>query len=78
MPGNKTIKGVYVSQFDPEAVQATFDRWLETAKQAPQSAVIYEFYDFKNIASVPVAATPFAHRSTVSEPDTLLSPPAAS
>lgn len=68
MPGTKVSRGGHFSSFDYETVKKTYDLWLGIAAVAPLSNVVYEFYHYDKMASVPLEAAAFAQRSKVRPP----------
>ncbi|KIO33770.1 hypothetical protein M407DRAFT_229637, partial [Tulasnella calospora MUT 4182] len=67
VPGGKIFVGAHVDNFDVEQVQKTYDAWQEAVKKAPFSIVMYEFFDYGKVASVPLGDTAFAQRYDVND-----------
>ncbi|KIO23501.1 hypothetical protein M407DRAFT_27027 [Tulasnella calospora MUT 4182] len=62
IPGNKLCVGAHIDVFDFEQAKKAYDALMELAKSAPFSIVIYEFYAFDKVASVPVESAAFSQR----------------
>ncbi|KAG8909126.1 hypothetical protein FRC01_007114, partial [Tulasnella sp. 417] len=62
IPGGKSGVGAHVDQFDLGQVQKSWDTWSELIKKAPQSCIMYEFYPYGKVASVPLEHGAFAQR----------------
>ncbi|KIO33765.1 hypothetical protein M407DRAFT_17375 [Tulasnella calospora MUT 4182] len=62
IPGGKDTVGAHIDKFDLAQVQKSWDAWSELIKKAPQSLVMYEFYPYGKIASVPLEHGAFAQR----------------
>ncbi|KAG9032487.1 hypothetical protein FRB95_001394 [Tulasnella sp. JGI-2019a] len=65
LSGKKLNTGAHFNQFDYNTVRRAFDQWVELASKAPFSSVMFQFHHYQKLASVPVPATAFAHRSLV-------------
>ncbi|KAG8989375.1 hypothetical protein FRB93_003674 [Tulasnella sp. JGI-2019a] len=55
--------GVHFNKFDYDTVRRAFDQWVDLTLKAPLSSVMFQFHHYQKLASVPVSATAFAHRS---------------
>ncbi|KAG8900031.1 hypothetical protein FRC01_010281, partial [Tulasnella sp. 417] len=62
IPGGKSGVGAHIDQFDLGQVQKSWDTWSELIKKAPQSCIMYEFYPYGKVASVPLEHGAFAQR----------------
>ncbi|KIO33764.1 hypothetical protein M407DRAFT_177662 [Tulasnella calospora MUT 4182] len=64
IPGGKLGVGAHIDKFDLAQVQKSWDAWSELIKKAPKSSIIYEFYPYGKIASVPLEHGAFAQRDS--------------
>ncbi|KAG8909127.1 hypothetical protein FRC01_007115, partial [Tulasnella sp. 417] len=62
IPGGKVAVGAHVDKLDLGQVQKSWDTWSELIKKAPQSVIMYEFYPYGKVASVPLEHGAFAQR----------------
>ncbi|KAG8881687.1 protein transport protein S31 [Tulasnella sp. 331] len=64
LPGKKLNTGAHFNLFDYETAQRTYDMWTDLTSKAPFSSIMYQFHHYGKLASVPVTATAFGHRSS--------------
>jgi len=62
-PGNKYLTGAHINKFDYETVKKVYDMWVPVSEKVMATGIVYEFYDYRKVASVPPDATAFIQRS---------------
>ncbi|KAG8860904.1 hypothetical protein FRB96_003639 [Tulasnella sp. 330] len=58
-----SVDEAHFNKFDYGTVKLAYDMWLTVTLKAPMSAVMYEFYHYELVASIPVEATAFPQRT---------------
>ncbi|KAG8995955.1 hypothetical protein FRB94_008621 [Tulasnella sp. JGI-2019a] len=63
MPGNKIGCGAHFNNFDYETAKKASDMMLSVTLKAPMSAIIWEFYYYDLVPTVPMEAAAFPQRT---------------
>ncbi|KAG9014387.1 hypothetical protein FRB94_012793 [Tulasnella sp. JGI-2019a] len=63
MPSNKIGCGAHFNNFDYETIKKACDMMLAVTPKAPMSTILWEFYHYDLVPSVPLEATAFPQRT---------------